>query len=105
LTQYRETEREKARRSLREPKHHDYHILETFEAGVVLVGTEWKAIREGRVKPARQFPGASRTARSSSHIHIAPTATRLRRPRSASEAQLLLNRRDPQADRKTVERE
>jgi SsrA-binding protein len=28
---------------------HDYHILETFEAGVVLQGTEVKAIREGRV--------------------------------------------------------
>ena len=27
----------------------DYHILETFEAGVALVGTEVKAIREGRV--------------------------------------------------------
>jgi SsrA-binding protein len=28
---------------------HDYHFLETFEAGVVLLGTEVKAIREGRV--------------------------------------------------------
>jgi SsrA-binding protein len=28
---------------------HDYHILETFEAGVALLGTEVKAIREGRV--------------------------------------------------------
>ena len=28
---------------------HDYYILETFEAGVVLLGTEVKAIREGRV--------------------------------------------------------
>jgi SsrA-binding protein len=28
---------------------HDYEILETFEAGVVLLGTEVKAIREGRV--------------------------------------------------------
>lgn len=28
---------------------HDYHFLETFEAGVVLQGTEVKAIREGRV--------------------------------------------------------
>jgi SsrA-binding protein len=28
---------------------HDYHFLETFEAGVVLEGTEVKAIREGRV--------------------------------------------------------
>jgi SsrA-binding protein len=28
---------------------HDYHVLETFEAGLVLEGTEVKAIREGRV--------------------------------------------------------
>lgn len=28
---------------------HDFHLLEQFEAGVVLVGTEVKAIREGRV--------------------------------------------------------
>ena len=27
----------------------DYHVLETFEAGLVLLGTEIKAIREGRV--------------------------------------------------------
>jgi len=28
---------------------HDYHILDNFEAGVVLQGTEVKAIREGRI--------------------------------------------------------
>ena len=28
---------------------HDYHLLEHFEAGVALLGTEVKAIREGRV--------------------------------------------------------
>src|SRR5690606_6666867 len=28
---------------------HDYHVLDTFEAGLVLEGTEVKAIREGRV--------------------------------------------------------
>ena len=28
---------------------HDYHILETFEAGIALLGTEVKAIREGQV--------------------------------------------------------
>ena len=28
---------------------HDYHIVETFEAGLALLGTEVKAIREGRV--------------------------------------------------------
>ena len=28
---------------------HDYHIFDTYEAGLVLLGTEVKAIREGRV--------------------------------------------------------
>ncbi|MGE0392006.1 MAG: SsrA-binding protein SmpB [Vicinamibacterales bacterium] len=28
---------------------HDYHVLDTFEAGVVLLGTEVKSIREGSV--------------------------------------------------------
>ncbi len=28
---------------------HDYEVLETWEAGVVLLGTEVKAIREGRI--------------------------------------------------------
>jgi SsrA-binding protein len=45
------TEREKARTSIAENRkaYHDFHLLETFEAGVVLLGTEVKAIREGRV--------------------------------------------------------
>jgi SsrA-binding protein len=29
--------------------YHDYHILETFECGIALVGTEVKSIREGKV--------------------------------------------------------
>ena len=29
--------------------YHDYHIQETFEAGIVLKGSEIKSIREGRV--------------------------------------------------------
>jgi SsrA-binding protein len=29
--------------------YHHYHILETFEAGIVLQGTEVKSIREGKV--------------------------------------------------------
>jgi SsrA-binding protein len=28
---------------------HDYHVLETFEAGIALLGTEVKSIREGTV--------------------------------------------------------
>ena len=43
------TEREQAQKNIAENRKafHDYHILETFEAGVALVGTEVKAIREG----------------------------------------------------------
>jgi len=45
------TEREKAQSSVAENRKafHDYHLLETFEAGLVLLGTQVKAIREGRV--------------------------------------------------------
>lgn len=45
------TAREEAQKNIAENRKafHDYHILETFEAGVALLGTEVKAIREGKV--------------------------------------------------------
>ena len=45
------TEREKAQTSIAENRKafHDYHLIETLEAGIVLLGTEVKAIREGRL--------------------------------------------------------
>src|SRR4029079_18209067 len=45
------SEREKAQTNIAENRKafHDFHLLETFEAGLVLLGTEVKAIREGRV--------------------------------------------------------
>ena len=51
------TEREKAQSSIAENRkaYHDYHLLETFEAGIVLLGTEVKAIREGRVNLRDSF--------------------------------------------------
>jgi SsrA-binding protein len=51
------TEREKARSNIAENRKafHDYHLLETFEAGLVLLGTEVKAIREGRVNLRDSF--------------------------------------------------
>src|SRR5215467_10438199 len=51
------TERELAQTSIAENRKafHDYHILETFEAGVALLGTEVKAIREGRVNLRYSF--------------------------------------------------
>lgn len=45
------TERQKAQRVIADNRKafHDYTVLETFEAGVALLGTEVKSIREGRV--------------------------------------------------------
>ena len=43
------TERDKAQRTIAENRkaRHDYHILDTWEAGIALLGTEVKSIREG----------------------------------------------------------
>jgi len=51
------TERELAQANIAENRkaHHDFLLLESFEAGVVLVGTEVKAIREGRVNLRDSF--------------------------------------------------
>ena len=51
------TERELAQENIAENRKafHDYHLLETFEAGIVLLGTEVKAIREGRVNLRDSF--------------------------------------------------
>ena len=51
------TERELAQRLVAENRKalHDYHILETFAAGIMLQGTEVKSIREGRVNLRDSF--------------------------------------------------
>ena len=51
------TEREKAQSNIAENRKafHDFHLLETFEAGIALLGTEVKAIREGRVNLRDSF--------------------------------------------------
>jgi SsrA-binding protein len=51
------SDREKAQTNIAENRKafHDFHILETFEAGIVLLGTEVKAIREGRVNLRDSF--------------------------------------------------
>jgi SsrA-binding protein len=51
------TERELAQTNIAENRKafHDYHLLETFEAGVALLGTEVKAIREGRINLRDSF--------------------------------------------------
>jgi SsrA-binding protein len=51
------TERELAQANIAENRkaYHDFHILDTYEAGIVLLGTEVKAIREGRVNLRDSF--------------------------------------------------
>jgi SsrA-binding protein len=51
------TERQKAEKIIAENRKasHDYLLIETFEAGIALVGTEVKAIREGRVNLRDSF--------------------------------------------------
>jgi SsrA-binding protein len=50
----------------------DYHILETFEAGMVLVGTEVKAIREGRVNLRDSFGRVETGEVWVYNVHISP---------------------------------
>jgi SsrA-binding protein len=49
---------------------HDFHLLEQFEAGVVLVGTEVKAIREGRVNLRDSFCKMEGGAAFLLNVHI-----------------------------------
>ena len=51
------TEREQAQSNIAENRkaYHDFHLVESFEAGIALLGTEVKAIREGRVNLRDSF--------------------------------------------------
>jgi SsrA-binding protein len=51
---------------------HDFHILETFEAGIALLGTEVKAIREGRVNLRDSYARAEGGEIWAYNIHISP---------------------------------
>lgn len=51
---------------------HDYYIEETLEAGIVLVGTEVKAIREGRINLQDAFCTVERGEMIMYGCHISP---------------------------------
>jgi SsrA-binding protein len=51
---------------------HDYHFLEVFEAGVALLGTEVKAIREGRVNLRDSYALVSDGEVFLHNVHISP---------------------------------
>jgi len=72
------SEREKAQSSVAENRKafHDYHLLETFEAGLVLLGTEVKAIREGRVNLRDSFARVEDGEVFLYNVHISPYSHR-----------------------------
>jgi SsrA-binding protein len=72
------TERQKAEKNVAENRkaYHDYHILETFEAGMSLLGTEVKAIREGRVNLRDSYAQMERGEVFARNIHISPYSHR-----------------------------
>ena len=51
---------------------HDYHILETFEAGVVLQGTEIKSIRNSRINLKDGFVRVRNGEVFLVNVHISP---------------------------------
>jgi SsrA-binding protein len=72
------TERSRGERPIAENRKafHDYHILDTFEAGIVLVGTEVKAIREGRVNLRDSYGRVEAGEVFVYNIHISPYSHR-----------------------------
>jgi SsrA-binding protein len=71
-------EREKAQRVIADNRkaRHDYHILETYEAGVALLGTEVKAIREGRVNLRDSYARTEGGEVWMMNVHISPYSHR-----------------------------
>jgi SsrA-binding protein len=68
------SDREKAQRVVADNRkaYHDYHVLETWEAGIVLLGTEIKAIREGRVNLRDSFARLDKGELWLMNVHISP---------------------------------
>ena len=68
------TEREKAERNIADNRKafHDYHIRDTWEVGVVLLGTEVKAIREGSVNLRDSYARIHQGEVWLLNLHISP---------------------------------
>lgn len=51
---------------------HEYHVIETFEAGMLLAGPEVKSVRAGRVSLAESFARVDRGEVWLYGLHISP---------------------------------
>ena len=68
------SERQKAQRIVADNRKafFDFHVLETFEAGIALLGTEIKAIREGRVNLRDSYARLENGEIWLLNVHISP---------------------------------
>ena len=68
------SDREKAQRSIADNRKalHDYHVLDTWEAGLALLGTEVKAIREGSVNLRDSYARIQNGEVWLMNVHISP---------------------------------
>ncbi len=75
---------------------HDYEILETFEAGIVLEGSEVKAVREGRVNLKDSHVRIIKNEIFVLNMHIThlSTAHTTYRPNERRDRKLLLHRKE-----------
>jgi SsrA-binding protein len=72
------TEREQAQKIIADNRkaHHDYHLLDTFEAGISLLGTEVKSIREGGANLRDSFARIEAGEVWIYNVHISPYRNR-----------------------------
>jgi SsrA-binding protein len=102
------TEREQAQQNIAENRKafHDYHILESFEAGLVLLGTEVKSIREGNANLRDSFARVEGAEVWLYNVHVSPYSHRGSSDHAPTRRRkLLLHRREiRKLIGKTVER-
>ena len=91
------TAREEAQKIIADNRkaHHDYHLIETFEAGVALLGTEVKSIREGGANLRDSFARIEGGEVWIYNIHIAAYSNRgYSNHEPTRKRKLLLHRRE-----------
>jgi SsrA-binding protein len=93
------TDREKAQRTIADNRKafHDYHVLDTWEAGIALLGTEVKAIREGSVNLRDSYARLENGEVWLMNVHISPYShTGYARHDERRQRKLLLHRHEIQ---------
>jgi SsrA-binding protein len=75
--------------------HHDYHLYDTYEAGIVLTGTEIKSARSGRVNLRDSYVQLREGEAWLVNVHIAPyTAGSRENHEPRRDRKLLLHQRE-----------